>query len=106
MHQTIKKIAPSEAPITTLNMDYVAVYWREKWIIKDKIGVTIAASNLPYFPSFTLPTDWLTTEVYQVELKMQEGCANSKCDWTCNGCTHKTTMLDTTNNFVTILKYR
>ena len=105
MNQIVKNIA-EQTPITTLNMDYVAVYSNDNWILKDKKGATIAFNfHSLYCPQFIAPDKWLKTEVYQVELKFTDGCTNSQCNWTCNGCTAKGRILDITNNMVTILKY-
>lgn len=113
MHQQIKPV--QKAPITTVNtnplersanLNYLAAFINNYWCIKT-IKHEIIANNDPAsaLPSFEVPATWDTRIFQLVELKMQEGCANSKCEWTCNGCTAKTTMVDTTNNLVTILKY-
>ena len=105
MNQLIKTIA-EQTPITTLNMDYVAVYSNDRWVIKDKKGATVASScDSDNITKFIAPFFWQDSQTYQVELNFTDGCTNSQCNWTCNGCTAKGRVLDITNNMVTILKY-
>lgn len=99
---------PQKTPITTLGMEYKAEYdsFMWCWSIQNKEG-GVEAWEIKHLdcPSFTVPTDWLESRTYLVELKTTDGCTNSQCNWSCNGCTAKGRILDITNNMVTILKY-
>ena len=99
---------PQKTPITTVGMRYKAE-WNDVidyWFIMDiKKDIVIARSIVANLPLFIAPTEWLPSRTYLVELKTTDGCTNSQCNWTCNGCTAKGRILDITNNMVTILKY-
>ena len=105
--RVIEEMKPPPLPI---NMIYKGYYIESVkggyWVLvnreSDKL---IARSVASSFPRFKVPEDWLTSRSYAVELQMVAGCSNSKCNWECNGCTSKATILDIKNHRVTILKY-
>ena len=97
-----------QTPITTVGMEYKAGYdsFAHIWEIRNSKGLLVAWNlGARILPAFKIPSDWLTSRTYQVELKFTDGCTNSQCNWSCNGCTAKGGILDITNNMVTILKY-
>lgn len=103
---TLKK--PERLPINSIDMNYKAHFGKLNcWEIRQKHkGYLIAISIEGFmYPSFLIPDEWDTSKTYNIELEITDGCSNTQCDWSCNGCTSKVKIVDSTNNLVTILRY-